>query len=69
MLRSDDAAVAGLSHVHTFDFIDDLCIARTCSTARNGVWLYHDGDHLSNFGSALLAPRFASLLESQAGQS
>lgn len=48
--------------VQVIDFFETLCPEETCSTKRNGRWIWRDGQHLTDFGSRLLETDFASML-------
>jgi hypothetical protein len=39
-----------------------VCPGARCSTRRNGIWRWRNGDHISVAQSALLADRFGALL-------
>lgn len=56
-LTATRAAVDRVDGVTLVDFADDLCPAGTCSSYRDGWWLYEDSNHLSRHGASTLAPR------------
>lgn len=49
------------------DPIDATCDARSCSTRRDTVWLYYDGDHLNDAGSLRLGRAVTEQLRVIAG--
>jgi peptidoglycan/LPS O-acetylase OafA/YrhL len=49
-------AVQAVPGSHIVDFDDVLCPAATCSTYRDGKWIYRDETHLSPLGATLLVP-------------
>ncbi len=48
------AAVAAVPSAQVVDFANDLCPHDTCSTLRDGLWMYRDGGHLTIAGSLTL---------------
>ncbi|HET8931311.1 MAG TPA: acyltransferase family protein [Acidimicrobiales bacterium] len=56
-LTSTRHAVESVPRAQLVDFADDLCLPHTCSTFRDGWWLYTDANHVSQYGASTLAPR------------
>jgi len=50
-------AVRAVPGSHLVDFDDELCSSTTCSTYRDGKWLYIDETHVSALATTLLVPR------------
>lgn len=48
--------------IHILDPLPYLCSDTVCAGARNGVPLYYDDNHLTQFGNKLLVPMFESVL-------
>jgi peptidoglycan/LPS O-acetylase OafA/YrhL len=57
-LAAEGRAIAGARDVDGVDLSDLVCRDGTCATDRDGVWLYHDGDHLSIDGADTLRDVF-----------
>ncbi len=55
-LDATERAVRSAPAAHLVDFTDRLCAPESCSTYRNGIWLYADSVHVSPAGSMTLAP-------------
>jgi peptidoglycan/LPS O-acetylase OafA/YrhL len=50
-------AVRQVPTARLIDFADDLCLPDSCSTYRDGEWIYKDANHVSQYGASTLAPR------------
>jgi hypothetical protein len=59
---AENQAVAGVPSAASVDFTDDLCSPEACTTDRDGLWLYRDGDHLSVDGALTLTDRFREVI-------
>jgi|688.fasta_scaffold44150_1 peptidoglycan/LPS O-acetylase OafA/YrhL len=49
--------------ISTMDFTPIFCTEKSCSRFSNGLWLYHDGDHLSVAGAELTIPQIEKFLK------
>jgi len=56
-LTATHGAVEAVPSAHLVDFADDLCGPRSCSSYRDGQWIYKDANHISQYGASTLAPR------------
>jgi peptidoglycan/LPS O-acetylase OafA/YrhL len=65
-LEAEQAAILATNGADSVDFVDDLCSGSTCSTGRDGRWIFHDGGHLTVDGALALADRFAAAIAANA---
>jgi peptidoglycan/LPS O-acetylase OafA/YrhL len=61
-LAATRRAVDGVPTARLVDFADDLCLPRSCSTYRDGRWIYKDSNHVSQYGASTLAPRIGKVV-------
>ncbi len=61
-LTATRRAVDEVPTARLVDFADDLCLPRSCSTFRDGQWMYKDADHISQYGASTLAPRIEKVV-------
>jgi len=61
-VRAEEQATTATA-ARSVDFAATLCPEDQCSTLRDGVWRWRDGDHISVEESRLLAGEFHALFE------